>query len=131
MNAAPVCDERHLERVWLQLQRGHRGPARATTKKALAQACALPPRRGERAVQELRRRGRPIGSSCGQGKAKGYYVAETVEQLDSVIGQLDDRVRTQVMTLHGLRSAREGMVRRRYVEPDGQRRLFAAGREQP
>ena len=124
MTTTAVGERRNLDRVWYRLSRWHCGGIQAVTKHDLAAWCDLRPREVERAVQELRREGRPIGSSCGKGSPMGYYVAETVEELDAVIGQLDDRVRTQVMTLHGLRRARHEMLRRRQVEPGGQVRMF-------
>jgi hypothetical protein len=84
--------------TWFALRQG---AAHARTLSDLREETGLSEREQQAAIEALRALSfEPICAG-----ARGYYEAATVAELDAYMRQFDERLRTMVRTLHGLRKA--------------------------
>ncbi len=89
--------------TWMALRQGK---PNARTLSQLREDTGLNERDQQQALEDLRALSHePICAG-----ARGYYEAATVAELDAYMRQFDERIRTMVRTLHGLRKARVRMA---------------------
>lgn len=89
--------------VWYALRQGE---ANARPLAEIAAEAGLSRRDAEQVMERLRAElHEPV--CAGQ---RGYFEAATLAELDAYIRQFDERIRTMVRTLHGLKKARVRMA---------------------
>ena len=100
----PTVDEGIIQRVWGELDTYHVGGTSAVTKKILAMRLGIRTRQVEHAIQALRRRRKPIASTCS-GRVMGYFIAANPMELDGTLRQLWHRIGQQRETAQALERA--------------------------